>query len=54
MPSDACGSADVSRTRLGATGLTFFDDEAVRLFATASEWLDVMFLLAVGVPAARR
>ena len=40
--------------RLGATGLTFFDDEAIRLFATASDGLDVMFLLAVGVPAARR
>jgi nitroreductase len=40
--------------RLGATGLTFFDDEAIRLFAPASDGLDVMFLLAVGVPAARR
>jgi hypothetical protein len=49
-----CSSLAAYALRLGATGLTFFDDEAIRLFAPASEGLDVMFLLAVGVPAARR
>jgi SagB-type dehydrogenase family enzyme len=38
---------------LGATGLTFYDDEVIRSFAPASSGLDVMFLMAFGIPARR-
>jgi SagB-type dehydrogenase family enzyme len=37
--------------RLGATGLTFFDDPVVELFSPRAAGMDVMFLLAVGQPA---
>ena len=34
--------------RLGATGLTFFDDEVIRLFGPPAAGRGVMFLLVVG------
>jgi SagB-type dehydrogenase family enzyme len=40
--------------RLGATGLTFFDDEVTRFFSPHAEGMSVMFLVAVGRPARRR
>lgn len=36
---------------LGATGLTFFDDEAVRLFSPHSDGLEAIFEVALGVPS---
>jgi len=36
---------------LGATGLTFFDDDVIRFFSPAADGKDVMFLIAAGVPA---
>jgi SagB-type dehydrogenase family enzyme len=36
---------------LGATGLTFFDDDVVAFFSPHAAGQDVMFLLAAGVPA---
>jgi len=39
---------------LGATGLTFFDDEVTRFFSPHAEGKSVMFLVAVGRPARRR
>ena len=33
---------------LAATGLTFYDDEVIRLFSPAAEGKDVMFLMAIG------
>jgi len=39
---------------LGATGLTFFDDEVTRFFSPHAEGMSVMFLVAVGHPARRR
>jgi SagB-type dehydrogenase family enzyme len=39
---------------LGATGLTFFDDEVTRFFSPHAEGMSVMFLVAVGRPARRR
>jgi SagB-type dehydrogenase family enzyme len=38
---------------LGATGLTFFDDEVTRFFSPHAEGKSVMFLMAVGHPAHR-
>jgi len=38
---------------LGATGLTFFDDDVIELFAPHADGKDVMFLLAAGRPAPR-
>jgi len=40
--------------RLGATGLTFFDDEVARFFDLDPRRFGVMFLTAVGVPARPR
>ncbi|MDX1436507.1 MAG: SagB/ThcOx family dehydrogenase [Anaerolineales bacterium] len=37
--------------RLGATGLTFYDDEVTAFFSPHAEGLSVMFLIALGVPA---
>lgn len=34
--------------RFGATGLTFFDDDAIRFFAPHAEGMSVMFLTALG------
>ncbi|MGH9461164.1 MAG: nitroreductase family protein, partial [Vicinamibacteria bacterium] len=39
---------------LGATGLTFFDDEVTRFFSPDAEGMSVMFLVAVGRPARKR
>jgi SagB-type dehydrogenase family enzyme len=39
---------------LGATGLTFFDDEVTRFFSPHAEGKSVMFLMAVGHPSRRR
>ncbi|MCE2465662.1 MAG: SagB/ThcOx family dehydrogenase [Dehalococcoidia bacterium] len=40
--------------RLGASGLTFFDDDVTSFFSPHAEGLAVMFLVALGVPARRR
>ncbi|MCH7998836.1 MAG: SagB/ThcOx family dehydrogenase [Chloroflexi bacterium] len=40
--------------RLGATGLTFFDDEVTEFFSPHAEGKSVMFLVAVGRRARRR
>ncbi len=39
---------------LGASGLTFFDDDVTRFFSPHAEGKSVMFLVAVGRPARRR
>ncbi len=39
---------------LGATGLTFYDDDVVSFFAPASAGLKTIFLVAVGRPARRQ
>jgi SagB-type dehydrogenase family enzyme len=39
--------------RLGATGLTFFDDDVTRFFSPHAAGKSVMFLTAVGVPVRR-
>jgi nitroreductase len=39
---------------LGATGLTFFDDDVTRFFSPHAAGTSVMFLTAVGHPAKRR
>jgi len=39
--------------RLGATGLTFFDDDVTEFFSPHAAGKSVMFLVAVGVPAKR-
>jgi nitroreductase len=39
---------------LGATGLTFFDDDAVTFFSPHAAGSDVMFLMALGMPRAAR
>lgn len=39
--------------RLGATGLTFFDDAVTGFFSPHAEGLSVMFLIVVGVPMRR-
>ncbi|MFP3853230.1 MAG: SagB family peptide dehydrogenase [Anaerolineales bacterium] len=36
---------------LGATGLTFFDDQVIEFFEPASRGMEVMFLLAIGQPS---
>ena len=38
---------------LGATGLTFFDDEVTRFFSPHAQGKSVMFLIALGNPARR-
>ena len=40
--------------RIGATGLTFFDDDVTKFFSPHAEGKSVMFLLALGVPLNRR
>ena len=40
--------------RLGATGLTFFDDAVIRFFSPQAEGMSVMFLIALGKKARRR
>ena len=40
--------------RLGATGLTFFDDDVTAFFSPHAEGKSVMFLVALGVPLWRR
>ena len=40
--------------RLGATGLTFFDDDVTTFFSPPAEGKGVMFLVAVGTPLRRR
>jgi SagB-type dehydrogenase family enzyme len=38
---------------LGATGLTFFDDDVIEFFSPRARGLSVMFLLAIGIPQRR-
>ena len=40
--------------KLGATGLTFFDDDVTNFFSPHAEGKSVMFLVAVGVPLRRQ
>jgi len=40
--------------RLGATGLTFFDDDVIRFFSPHAAGKSVMFLMALGHPEQRR
>ncbi len=40
--------------RLGATGLTFFDDDVTEFFSPDARGLSTMFLVALGKPARRR
>ena len=40
--------------RLGATGLTFFDDDVTGFFSPHAEGKSVMFLVAIGRPARRK
>ena len=40
--------------RLGATGLTFFDDDVTAFFSPHAEGKSAMFLVALGVPLRRR
>jgi SagB-type dehydrogenase family enzyme len=40
--------------RLGATGLTFFDDAVIHFFSPQAEGMSVMFLLALGKKARRK
>lgn len=40
--------------RLGASGLTFFDDDVTNYFSPHAEGKSVMFLVALGVPLKRR
>ena len=39
--------------RLGASGLTFFDDEVTTFFSPHAEGKSVMFMVAIGVPSRR-
>ena len=39
---------------LGATGLTFFDDEVTKFFSPHARGKSVMFLIALGVPVKTR
>ena len=39
---------------LGATGLTFFDDEVTQFFSPHAAGKSVMFLTLLGVPQKRR
>jgi SagB-type dehydrogenase family enzyme len=39
---------------LGATGLTFFDDDVTNFFSPHAKDKSVMFLIALGVPGRRR
>jgi nitroreductase len=40
--------------RLGATGLTFYDDDVIRFFSPHSSGKDAIFLVAVGHSAKRQ
>ena len=40
--------------KLGATGLTFFDDDVIDFFSPHAEGMSVMFLVAMGRPLLRR
>ena len=40
--------------RLGATGLTFFDDDVINFFSPHAQGKSVIFLLAIGEPAKRK
>ena len=40
--------------RLGASGLTFFDDDVTEFFSPDAAGKSVMFLVAVGKPARRK
>ena len=40
--------------RLGATGLTFFDDDVIRFFSPHAQGKSVMFLIALGMRANRK
>jgi SagB-type dehydrogenase family enzyme len=40
--------------RLGATGLTFYDDDVVRFFSPHADGKSAIFLTALGKPARRR
>ena len=40
--------------RLGASGLTFFDDEVVEFFSPRAKDKSAIFLLAIGKPLRRR
>jgi SagB-type dehydrogenase family enzyme len=40
--------------RLGASGLTFFDDEVTTFFSPSATGKSVMFLTAIGIPAKQR
>ena len=39
---------------LGATGLTFYDDDVTAFFSPSATGQSVMFLIAIGVPARRQ
>jgi hypothetical protein len=39
--------------RLGATGLTFFDDDVIHFFSPHAEGKSAIFLLAIGKPLKR-
>ena len=40
--------------RLGASGLTFFDDDVTEFFSPHAEGMSVMFLIALGKSVKRR
>ena len=40
--------------RLGATGLTFFDDDVTNFFSPHAEGKSAIFLLAIGKPLRRK
>ena len=46
--------ADEVLVRLGATGLTFFDDDATRFFSPHAAGMSAIFLMAVGKSAKRQ
>lgn len=40
--------------RLGATGLTFFDDDVIKFFSPHATGRSAIFLLAIGKPVKRK
>jgi hypothetical protein len=50
--NDACKSLAAYAQRLGATGLTFFDDDVIQFFSPHAKDKSAMFLLAIGKPKA--
>jgi nitroreductase len=40
--------------RLGATGLTFFDDDVINFFSPHAKGKSAIFLLAIGKPLNRK